>query len=349
MKKFLSTLLVLCMVFSMGVTALADGIKITVDGALVDCALYGQEPVIVEGRTLVPLRSVFEALGAFVNWNNEEREVVSQRGDVNISLKVDSTQLVVNGQVKTLDVPACILNNRTMVPVRAVAEAFGCTVEWENDTKTVVIKTNSEPSAGNNSLLKGAEAAVNDMYACLKAGNLEGATKYLQGDKGILEGLNLGTDMESFYESILSVADTSMYTEDQLKRMIGCASTLVNSIFNSIDYKVLSSEMVNDNTVMVQVEFTLADFENLDFSFVQSDETVMKVLNDVMKDFGYTEEALETLSQEEEAAFMTEYELRLYEYVYSEMAKVITAAPKMNPQVETVNVSLINGNWFVNE
>ncbi len=161
MKKFLSIVLVMSMILSLcavGASAQEDVpmtqmqtndvITIMVDGAYVDCAKYGQLPVIVEDRTLVPLRSVFEALGATVEWNNDTRSVTSVKDNVTVILAVNSNEMTVNGTVKMLDVPAQIMNERTMVPVRAVAEAFGCKVEWDNNTRTVIILTEpSEPVA----------------------------------------------------------------------------------------------------------------------------------------------------------------------------------------------------------
>ncbi len=101
---------------------------------------YGQKPVIVNGRTLVPLRAIFEAMGANVNWDDATRTVTASRGDTTISLAIGSDQLYVNGEAKTLDVPAQIINNNTMVPVRAIAESFGCEVNWNDEARRVYIE-----------------------------------------------------------------------------------------------------------------------------------------------------------------------------------------------------------------
>ena len=94
---------------------------------------------IVDSRTLVPLRAIFEALGATVEWDGETRTVTSSMGSTNIKLTIDDTNLYVNGTAKTLDVPAMIIDGRTMVPARAVAEAYGCDVAWDGATSTVTI------------------------------------------------------------------------------------------------------------------------------------------------------------------------------------------------------------------
>jgi len=111
-------------------------VKVVIDGKPV---VFDVKPVINDGRTLVPLRAIFEALGATVDWEPHTRTVISQKGSTEISLQVGSTQLYVNGVAKTLDVPAKIIDGRTLVPVRAISEAFGCGVDWVAATKTVVI------------------------------------------------------------------------------------------------------------------------------------------------------------------------------------------------------------------
>lgn len=102
--------------------------------------IFDQNPVVKDSRTLVPLRAIFEALGATVNWNPETMTVTSTLGDITVSLTIGSNILTVNGQDITLDVPADVLNGRTLVPVRAISEAFKCNVDWNGDTRTVSIR-----------------------------------------------------------------------------------------------------------------------------------------------------------------------------------------------------------------
>ena len=101
---------------------------------------FDQPPVEKQGRTLVPLRAIFENLGATVNWNDVTQTVTSCKGDISISLTIGSNKLYVNEKEIVLDVPAQLINNRTFVPVRAVAEAFKCKVDWDDQNKTVIIK-----------------------------------------------------------------------------------------------------------------------------------------------------------------------------------------------------------------
>ncbi len=111
-------------------------ITVKVNGQLVN---FDQPPIIIDGRTLVPLRAIFEALGATVEWNGDTQTVTSKKGSTSVSLSIDSNAMYKNGKAVTLDVPAQLINDRTLVPARAVAEAFGCDVDWDSDTKTVTI------------------------------------------------------------------------------------------------------------------------------------------------------------------------------------------------------------------
>lgn len=114
-------------------------ITVTVNGETVQ--FKNQEPIIKDGRTLVPVRGVFEALGANVDWLQEAQKVVVNTAAVNVTLTLNSDVYYVNGEPKTLDVPATLINDRTMVPIRAISESLGCNVEWDDVNRIVVVTT----------------------------------------------------------------------------------------------------------------------------------------------------------------------------------------------------------------
>lgn len=120
-----------------------DGIKVVVNGSYLT---FDQPPVIINGRTLVPLRAIFEALGAEVEWEAETKSIMAFKGDIGVLMYIDSA-VMTKGEVGgaaydiTLDTAPTIINGRTMVPARAVAEAFGCSVSWDSSTKTVIINS----------------------------------------------------------------------------------------------------------------------------------------------------------------------------------------------------------------
>ena len=103
-----------------------DNITVTVNGNKLN---FDQQPIIKDGRTLVPLRAIFEALGAEVLWIEDEQAIAAQSGDTTIVMQIGKNQFGKmtssdNGVMYDLDVPPEIINGRTLVPARAVAEAL---------------------------------------------------------------------------------------------------------------------------------------------------------------------------------------------------------------------------------
>lgn len=96
-------------------------------------------PIIVSDRTLIGVRAVGEAVGGSLVWDPDLRQVTINRLDDTIVLKVGESRALVNGQAVTMDVPAQIVNDRTMVPLRFIAEALGGGVEWNDATRTANI------------------------------------------------------------------------------------------------------------------------------------------------------------------------------------------------------------------
>lgn len=96
-------------------------------------------PIIENGRTLIPARAVFEDLGATVSWEPLTKCVTIRYDDTIIMLFVDKTTTVVNTEFKELDVPAKVVNGRTLIPVRFVATELSMEVNWDDETSTVSI------------------------------------------------------------------------------------------------------------------------------------------------------------------------------------------------------------------
>lgn len=96
-------------------------------------------PLLKNSRTLVPLRVIFEALGAEVDWDDSTKTVYAKSGDTEIALPVGKGEFYKNGTPVSLDVPAIIDESRTLIPLRAAADAFGCEVDWDGETRTVLI------------------------------------------------------------------------------------------------------------------------------------------------------------------------------------------------------------------
>ncbi|MBQ9604332.1 MAG: hypothetical protein IJR45_02860, partial [Firmicutes bacterium] len=100
---------------------------------------FDSEPYIEKGTTRVPMRAIFEGLGAAVDFEPEEKVVTAVKGDTKIELAIGSNTALINGEENELIVPAEIKNSRTMVPLRFVSEALGAKVDWDGETKTITI------------------------------------------------------------------------------------------------------------------------------------------------------------------------------------------------------------------
>jgi len=99
----------------------------------------GTVPAIVNGRTLVPIRAIAEAMGGSVDWNEGTRTVTIDCARRQVEMTIDSKIMYVDGSAQEMDIAAQTINDRTVLPVRFVSEALGCAIEWIGSTREVVI------------------------------------------------------------------------------------------------------------------------------------------------------------------------------------------------------------------
>ncbi len=110
-----------------------NGAKKSIDGD------KGTKPVIINGRTLVPIRAIIETFGGDVLWNDSEKSVSLTMNEDKIKLKINSNKAYLNNTLHSLDSAPQIIGGRTMLPIRFIAEGFNLGVAWDDDTKTVYI------------------------------------------------------------------------------------------------------------------------------------------------------------------------------------------------------------------
>jgi hypothetical protein len=132
-----SGLLLLAMTSSMAVT------QVELNGRPVALSV---DPIQIVNRTMVPMRSIFEALGANVQWTDSTQTVTAVRDATKVQLTIGELNAMVNGQYVGLDVPAMIYRGSTMVPLRFVSESLGADVRWNEATQTVSMYTNGTPA-----------------------------------------------------------------------------------------------------------------------------------------------------------------------------------------------------------
>lgn len=104
-----------------------------------------EPPVIQEGRTLVPMRSLFEGLGAEVEWDSAERVAIANKDDIEVRIPIDSKLPTVDGKTVEIEVAAQIFAGMTYIPLRFVGEALGGTVEWDPGQRRIDISQAASP------------------------------------------------------------------------------------------------------------------------------------------------------------------------------------------------------------
>ena len=168
MKKIVSITLAAIMLLGISAVA-AENPTVKLNGN--EIVFADQTAIIKNDRTLVPARGVFEAMGAKVKWHEKERRVqIDSRDNITrVYLTIDSDNMEVykfksifsaDREDKTLDVAAQIINDRTMIPLRAVSEAFECNVEWDGDAREVIITTKEFSEMMANESVKAAKEAL---------------------------------------------------------------------------------------------------------------------------------------------------------------------------------------------
>lgn len=140
MKKITRILMATTLIiFSLLTVSFADEtVKVFVDDVQIK---FDVNPRLIGGRTMVPLRAIFEALGATVEWDDSTKTVTAYNEAYLVKATIGQTTMTVNNEPKQMDVAPMVIDNRTLVPARFVAEAFNCDVEWDGNTKTVDITT----------------------------------------------------------------------------------------------------------------------------------------------------------------------------------------------------------------
>lgn len=135
---------------------------------------FDQPPVIIDGRTLVPVRAIIEAVGGEVWWDSVTKTATLKLGDNTIKLIIDSNIAYLNEEEHILDVAPRIINNRTLLPIRFVAESFGFSVDWDSNTRTVIILADTKTNPKNVTETFDEKLADEfNMFVCSEAGAAE--------------------------------------------------------------------------------------------------------------------------------------------------------------------------------
>ncbi|MED3798333.1 copper amine oxidase N-terminal domain-containing protein [Lysinibacillus capsici] len=134
--------LLFCLFLGLGINNVnaSQGVAIYING---EKQSFSNQAVIENGSTLVPLRGIFESLGANVQWNQSTHTIDASKGNTKVWLKIGSKNAKVNDNAINLSVPAQVKSGKTLVPLRFISESLGANVQWNQKTQTVTITGDS--------------------------------------------------------------------------------------------------------------------------------------------------------------------------------------------------------------
>ena len=142
MNKLKLGLLAVVLIVTMFLTSFpavaSSPIKVLLNGNYLS---FDVPPDNISGRTMVPMRTIFEALGASVQWDGSSNTITAIKDNTIVQATIGYTLINVNGNRTQMDIAPVIINGRTLVPVRFISEAFGCDVTWDGLTNTVLISS----------------------------------------------------------------------------------------------------------------------------------------------------------------------------------------------------------------
>lgn len=154
MKRFqwtsLFLVLLICTLLPLGSFAVASGegsseITATIDSRPI---YFDVSPQKIDGRVMVPLRAIFESLGAEVGWEGSTQTITGKKESIVVTLRLNDTKAEVGDKTVSLDVPATQIEGRTFVPARFIAESFGADVKWDESRRQVIISTGAAAPEG---------------------------------------------------------------------------------------------------------------------------------------------------------------------------------------------------------
>lgn len=149
LKRILLLIVILAMTLTNIPTLAETPIKVTLDGKALQ---FDVQPQIINSRTFVPMRAIFEAMGATVEWYSDAKYIIAKKGNIKIAMQINNNSITKNEVAINLGVAPQIINGRTLVPVRAVAESFNATVDWDSENSTV--KINQQITTANENEIK---------------------------------------------------------------------------------------------------------------------------------------------------------------------------------------------------
>lgn len=185
---------------------------------------FNRLPLLTNGRVLVPMRVLFETLGAKVDWDGRTQSVTATRGNRVIKLIIGQKTAWVNGKAVILDVPPRLMDNTTMVPLRFVAESLDLTVTWDG-TKNTVYVSGYKDFSSQRIIIDGKEIASESTVKRMFDGHLmiigNPLFNYLGGQIRVNAGINWGSIEVIFPDRIITLSNGGMGAATYVRKTEG--------------------------------------------------------------------------------------------------------------------------------
>jgi len=351
--KLISMLLIAVMLISSVCTVFAsDVISVFVDGKQVE---FDVHPVSENGRTLVPMRYIFEALGADVQWHQEENKAIATKGSITIEITLNDNIMIRSGKEITLDVPAKAINGRTLVPARAIAEALDAKVVWDPDEYSVIITSPEklEASTSNPEEAEARKVAKAYIEAVATLDIQKAAKLSVNGDElsaDITEGNFTDYIIDTVIEEIQNAEGSTSVLTGTDETMSEYLRVLLEGGFDAfiknITYDIDSVQEENGEYIYT-VNITMPDSVYVESAIANSfdEEKINAISQEIVAELAASGKITPTLTEEELMALMM---VPMAEKMVPVMADAISAC-KTSTTTETVTVVNKDGKWLVAE
>lgn len=185
MKKFITLIIAVFLISSVAisVSAAAENINVYLEGfsgSDGEKINFDVPPQTVNNRTMVPIRAIFEAMGATVDWDDSTQTATCVKENTTVKMTLNSTTEYINGVPHSMDVSPVIINGRTLAPARYVAEAFGYNVSWDEMTQSVLISKNQKYNISNV-----VDGSRNHPYKLGSTVSFKFFDRWLRGESGV--------------------------------------------------------------------------------------------------------------------------------------------------------------------
>ena len=288
-KLLFIMLIAITIICSLSIVAGAEeDIKVLLNDKYIE---FDVKPQLLSGRTMVPMRAIFEALGAEIEWHEETRSVTAVKDGTQMRIVLDDNRMQVGYRIIILDVPAVEIGGRTLVPVRAVSEAFDCTVGWDEKSSTVAIKTKDTDkllSLDSNYISANKFESVDGKKTYIKRGLTQVA-----GNK-LIEWEN--SDVKDLYLSA-RVHHEMLDDDTEITLTVRVSEKAKRNEYTSYDTNVLLSKSSEFSDVQLSVPFSRYTWEKYLIKGILENKPVTicyslyygdKFLSEVFVDFEYT-------------------------------------------------------------